>query len=56
MPKDFSLPTETDGGALDLIAELLSGQEWDAATLDDVAELVRATGRTVADVSYEREE
>lgn len=39
-----------DRQALDAITKLLHKQQWDADTLDNVAELVRATGRTIADV------
>lgn len=38
-----------DTDALDAIARLLSGQEWSPDTLDGIADIVRATGRTVAD-------
>ena len=39
--------------ALDAIASLLDGMEWDADTLDAVAAIVRATGRRVRDVDTE---
>lgn len=39
----------TDTDALTAIHALLSGQQWDADTLDAIAELVEATGRLVAD-------
>ena len=35
--------------ALDGIAALLSGEEWDSQTASDVARIVRATGREVAE-------
>ena len=38
------------GYALDLIAGCLSGKEWDADTLDAVAEIVRQSGRSVANL------
>jgi hypothetical protein len=41
----------TDNEALDLIAAILSGQEWDSGTLLGVASIVRQTGRVIADVS-----
>lgn len=34
---------------LDAIAEMLSGARWDAEDLDLIADLVRASGRTIAD-------
>ena len=40
-----------DSNALDLIASMLSGSEWDPETMTEVAEIIRATGRTVADVA-----
>ena len=36
--------------ALDAIAELMSGVEWDSDTLEGIADLVRKTGRDIADV------
>lgn len=39
----------TDKQALDLIANQLSLTEWGADTCDYVAEVVRATGRTIDD-------
>jgi hypothetical protein len=38
-----------DAQALDLIASLLSGESWSADHLEQVADLVRASGRIVAD-------
>ena len=43
--------TTTDAQALDEIADLLSGNEWDADTIEAIAQLVRQTGRPVEDVS-----
>jgi xanthine dehydrogenase iron-sulfur cluster and FAD-binding subunit A len=42
--------TCSDREALDRIAAALDGREWDADTLDAVAEAVRSTGRPVRDV------
>ena len=44
-----------DSAALDIIAEMLSdGSEWDAETIECVAEVVKHTGRTIEDqVSYQ---
>lgn len=38
-----------DGRALDLMAQELSGSEWHAETIEQVAEWIRATGRAIAD-------
>jgi hypothetical protein len=38
-----------DGRALDQMAEYLSGEEWDAGTIEQIADWVRATGRAIAD-------
>ena len=40
----------TDSEALDELAELLDGQEWDSDTMAAVAGIVRATGREVGDL------
>lgn len=39
-----------DSAALNAIAELLSGEEWDSETMSKVAEIVRGTGREIKDV------
>ena len=44
----FDSEAEAYGEALDAIAEIMSGNEWDADTMDAVARIVRETGRTVA--------
>lgn len=38
-----------DAFVLDAIAEVLSGARWDVEDLDLIADLVRASGRTIAD-------
>lgn len=38
---------DKDKRAMDLIQTLMSGTEWDADTLDAIAEVVRDTGREV---------
>lgn len=38
-----------DSKALDAIAELMSGTEWDADTLDAIASVVTLTGREIKD-------
>lgn len=40
-----------DSKALDKLADLLSGKEWDSDTLLRVAEIIRETGRAVEDVA-----
>lgn len=40
-----------DSKALDKLADLLSGKEWDSDTLLRVAEIIRETGRSVEDVA-----
>lgn len=37
----------TDGEALDRIAEMLCDPDWGSGMLEDIADLTRATGRTV---------
>ena len=39
----------TDEDAMNAIRALLSGKEWDASTIEDVAAIVRYTGRDIAD-------
>lgn len=40
-----------DSAALDRIANLLSGKEWDVDTLMSISDIIESTGREVADVS-----
>ena len=40
----------SDAEALDMIQHFLHGCVWSPEMLDDIAEIVRATGREVADV------
>ena len=47
------LPTDAD--TLDAIAAHLTGREWETADLDDIAALVKATGRTIAGPSDDGE-
>lgn len=47
-PRDVADPSAT---ALDRIAATLSGSVWSPDTVDAVADILRSTGRTVADVS-----
>jgi hypothetical protein len=39
-----------DSRAMDLIARLMSGNEWSPDTLDQIADIVRSTGREIAEV------
>lgn len=43
---DFNKPI-SDKSAMDQIHELMDGNEWNADTLDRIAELVRFTGRAI---------
>jgi hypothetical protein len=40
-----------DARVLTVIASMLSGREWDSDLFSEIAELVRETGRDVADMS-----
>jgi hypothetical protein len=42
-----NVPKIPDYRAMNAIAALMSGHEWDADTLDAIADTVRATGRTI---------
>jgi hypothetical protein len=42
-----NVPKISDHRAMNAIAALMSGHEWDADTLDAIADTVRATGRTI---------
>jgi len=44
----------SDTEALDLITEILSGNEWSADTAPEIADIVRLTGREIA--NYEEGE
>jgi hypothetical protein len=39
----------TDSRALDALARMLDGREWEAGDLDTVCQIIRETGRTVRD-------
>ena len=43
----------SQSAALDLIANTMSASEWNADTLDAIAEIVRSTGRAVDDLEQE---
>lgn len=40
-----------EADALDAIAAVMDGREWSADTLDEIADLVRTTGRQIRDVA-----
>ena len=44
-------PVLSDAQALDAIARLMSGNEWDTETIEAVADLVTETGRAIADLN-----
>jgi hypothetical protein len=44
---------DTDAEALDRIAEMLDGREGNGEVWDDIAEIVRATGRPIRDLNDE---
>jgi hypothetical protein len=37
----------SDASCLDLMAEQLSGREWDAEAIERIAELIQLSGRTI---------
>lgn len=43
-------PVLSESEALDAVAALLNAEQWSSDHLDAVADMVRATGRTIADV------
>ena len=44
---DSDAAAERDLEAFDRIFEILDGTEWHASTLDDIAQVVISTGRTI---------
>lgn len=51
LARERGRPVLPDVRALDAVAALMSGNEWDSDTNEGVAELVAATGRTIADLN-----
>jgi hypothetical protein len=49
-PDQGQVQIEDETSALDKIAAVLSGTEWDADTCLQIAELIRSTGREVLDL------
>lgn len=50
LARERGRPVLPDTQALDAVAELLSAADWSSDHIEAVAEMVRATGRTIADV------
>lgn len=48
--REAAEPSKDDCAALDSIQRALSGREWDSDRLSEVAEIVRRSGREIADV------
>lgn len=48
------VPRYPDSSALDDIAELLRDPEWNGGMLEDIAEIIRATGRSTDSYPDER--
>lgn len=44
-------PVMPDVAALDAVAALLNAEDWSSDHLNAVADMVRATGRTIADIA-----
>ena len=44
-----------DARALDEMAAMMDGREWGADTASDIADILRATGRIVRDVTEDEE-
>lgn len=43
-------PVLSDSAALDAVAALLSAEDWSSDHLSAVADMIRATGRTIEDI------
>jgi len=50
LARERGRPVLPETQALDAVAELLSAADWSSDHIEAVAEMVRATGRTIADV------
>jgi hypothetical protein len=44
------MPEYNDSDYLDMIQDLMSGIEWSTEMLNDIADIIRLSGREVADV------
>ena len=47
--RERGTPVLRDSEALDAVAALLSAEQWSSDHIEAVADMVRATGRTIAD-------
>lgn len=50
LARERGRPILPDTQALDAVAEFLSGEDWSSEYIEAVADTVRATGRTIADL------
>ena len=50
LARERGRPILPDAQALDAVAELLSAEDWSSDYIEAVADTVRATGRTIADL------
>ncbi|MER7707193.1 hypothetical protein ABTX81_30370 [Kitasatospora sp. NPDC097605] len=46
------MPDTSDKDAMEQIHQLLNGQGWDGNTFEQLASIVRSTGRTIADTDH----
>jgi hypothetical protein len=51
LARERGRPVLPDAQALDAVAALLSAADWSSDHLNEVAEMIRATGRTIAEIS-----
>ena len=51
LAKERGRPVLPDTQALDAVAELLSAADWSSDHLNAVADMIRATGRTIEDIA-----
>jgi hypothetical protein len=48
--RERGIPLSRDAAALDAVAALLSAEDWSSDHLLAVADMIRATGRTIEDI------
>ena len=48
--RERGIPLSRDAAALDAVAALLSAADWSSDHLSAVADMIRATGRTIEDI------
>lgn len=56
VPQRVAAGRPSDTNVLDAIAALLDGAEWHGGTIDEVADLVRESGRTIDEPGAEGEQ